>query len=152
MTSIPKTTGPTSSLVILDGKEYILPPRARVYVNIPALHVHPDHWGSESLSWRPSRWIECNSNEEQMRAPVKGAFAPWGDGPRVCPGRKFAQVEFVATIAAIFSEYRVEVVPQDGESFEEAREKAWQVVQDSYVALTLTMSNPEAVSLRLVKR
>jgi cytochrome P450 len=41
---------------------------------------------------------------------TRGSYIPWSDGARVCPGEKFAQVEFVALMAAIFKEHRIHVV------------------------------------------
>ena len=35
---------------------------------------------------------------------------PWYHGPRVCPGKKFSQVEYVAVMATIVSLYRIEPV------------------------------------------
>ncbi|GME62546.1 hypothetical protein OIDMADRAFT_118140 [Neofusicoccum parvum] len=152
VTMAPKSTGLSAVGVLSeDGVTHTFPAQTDVKANIPTLHVQQDHWGLDSLLWKPSRWIDSNA-EETLRAPVKGSFLPWTDGPRVCPGKKFAQVSFVATVATIVSQYKIEVVPCSGEVMEQARERAWKAVQDSYAALTLEIRAPEKVKFRLLKR
>jgi len=41
--------------------------------------------------------------------PPKGAYIPFSEGYRSCIGRRFAQVEILAVIALIFSQYSVEL-------------------------------------------
>ena len=41
--------------------------------------------------------------------PPKGAYIPFSDGHRSCMGRRFAQVEMVAVLASIFTQYSVEL-------------------------------------------
>jgi Cytochrome P450 len=66
--------------------------------NLQALHTDPQSWGPDSLTWRPSRWllpagpdpIAGPYHPREFAEPAKGSFAPWADGPCVCPGRKLA--------------------------------------------------------------
>lgn len=41
--------------------------------------------------------------------PPRGAYIPFSEGYRACLGRRFAQVEVLAVLAVIFSEYSVEL-------------------------------------------
>jgi cytochrome P450 len=41
--------------------------------------------------------------------PPKGAFLPFSDGARACPGKRFAQVQITAVLAVIFQEYSLEL-------------------------------------------
>ena len=41
--------------------------------------------------------------------PRSGAYIPFSEGPRSCLGRRFAQVEILACLAVIFSQYSVEL-------------------------------------------
>ncbi|KAI4170343.1 MAG: hypothetical protein LQ346_008873, partial [Caloplaca aetnensis] len=81
-----------------DGKEILIPPSTAVNINVQALHTDPKTWGFDTLSWRPDRWFTPSSKEQHRPsaqtffAPPQGSFIPWADGPRVCPGQKFAQV------------------------------------------------------------
>jgi cytochrome P450 len=82
-----------------------------------------------------------------MHQPVKGSFVPWSDEPRVCPGKRFAQVEFVAVIARLFHRQRVHPVPESGEDSAAARERTLDVVKDSHMTFLLQMRDPSRVSL-----
>jgi len=61
-------------------------------------------------------------------------------------------VEFVAVMVALFRKHRVGVMPEKGESEEEARTRALKAVWDSGIMLLLQMRNPENVGLRWVER
>ncbi|GME45903.1 Cytochrome P450 [Neofusicoccum parvum] len=155
--NIPKTTGPLAQDLSVAGKTATLPPDSIVFPNVVALQTHPDYWGADSLAWKPERWIattadESGGSQESLVTPVKGSFIPWGDGPRVCPGRKFSQVEFVAVVASLLWRGRVEVVPAAGEGFAEAKARILEVVDDTAEGVTLFMKNPERVRVRVVER
>jgi cytochrome P450 len=92
-------------------------------------------------SFRPERWltsaknnddfVDINYDEEDLRGPsgedtssqlfkpVKGSYIPFSDGFRSCIGRRFAQVEILAVLAVIFSQYSVELAVDDFASDEE---------------------------------
>ncbi|EOD51415.1 putative cytochrome p450 protein [Neofusicoccum parvum UCRNP2] len=163
--NIPKTTGalPQDLRVPSANLTAALPAEAMVFPNVAALQSHPDYWGPDSLDWKPARWIEKGPEGaaekleglgESMRAPVKGSFLPWGDGPRVCPGRKFSQVEFVAVVASVLWRHRIEVVPDAaaGEGFAEAKARILDVMGDVAEGSTLFMKHPERVRVRVVER
>ncbi|KKY22344.1 putative cytochrome p450 [Diplodia seriata] len=158
--SIPKSTGPSPQTLTVPspdpttttGFTATLPAHAYVFPNVVALQSHPDYWGADSLTWNPARWIEVGEEGESFKpAPVKGNFIPWADGPRVCPGKKFSQVEFVAVIAAVVRGHRVEVV-REGEGEDEARKRVLEVVEEMVSGATLFMKHPEKVRVRIVKR
>jgi cytochrome P450 len=91
--------------------------------------------------FRPERWlataknaddfVDINYDEEDLRGPsgedtssqlfkpVKGSYIPFSDGFRSCIGRRFAQVEILAVLAAIFAQYSVELAVDDFASDEE---------------------------------
>jgi cytochrome P450 len=93
---------------------------------------------ADLASWKPQRWIvnsskptssatkqqqtqQSSDNEEDIGGPQtsdtsshlfnpeRGAFIPFSEGYRACLGRRFAQVEVLAVLAAIFREYSVEL-------------------------------------------
>jgi hypothetical protein len=96
-------------------------------------------WGADSLTWRPSRFIKkadssvpqgkADLDTEQFAQPRRGSFIGWSEGTRDCPGRKFSQVEFVATIASIFRDWRVNPVVFDGETIEGARKRVLDLIE-----------------------
>lgn len=91
--------------------------------------------------FRPERWlvetklsdsfVDINYDDEELRGPsgedtsaelfkpVKGSYIPFSDGFRSCIGRRFAQVEILAVLAAIFSQYSVELAVDDFATDEE---------------------------------
>jgi cytochrome P450 len=74
-------------------------------------------------------------------------YNPWTAGPRVCPGKKFAQVEFVAVIARLFKNGRVRPKFEAGEKLEDAVRRVKEVVEDSQLDITLNMIHPERAGL-----
>lgn len=165
--SLSKMNATTTPLPLaIAGTEYQIPPGVFVVTNTMAAHTLPKYWGEDSLVWNPMRWIisqdpssdtatdkKPSESEDTLRdPPIKGAYKPWGEGPRVCPGKKFAQVEFVAVMAALFRGWRVR--PQlitkgngETESEDEAKARVMGVVEDSRVTITLQMRRPERVGL-----
>ncbi|KAH8699412.1 cytochrome P450 monooxygenase-like protein [Phaeosphaeriaceae sp. PMI808] len=91
--------------------------------------------------FRPERWligaettddfIDINYDDEELRGPsgedtsshlfkpAKGSFIPFSDGFRSCIGRRFAQVEILAALAVLCSQYSVELAVDDFASDEE---------------------------------
>lgn len=132
--------------------------------NVIGSATFPEFWGEDHLDWRPARWIQSSSqnqalntkddlNQQSLVLPpkAKGAFIPWSGGARVCPGKKFSQVEFVAAISVLVRTYRTEVVPRPEETEGEARQRCLEVVNDSETQVTLEMRKAKSVSLRLVR-
>lgn len=124
-----------------------------------AVHTHPRYWGADSLSWRPARWMVLNPlggkaglDAESLFTPVQGTYFPWSDGQRNCPGKKFAQVEFVAVIANLFRGHRVLPERLAGESEEQARRRVLEIVDDSAVKMLLQMKDPARVGVRWTRR
>jgi cytochrome P450 len=136
---------------------YEIPGPAKVYVNTPTLHSEPSVWGPNSLEFKPTRWLVSETPKtaeepEQLVTPARGTFLPWSAGPRACPGQKMSQVEFVAVIATLFRDCKVEPVLLDGESREQARQRLLDIMQDSQPRLTLQMNRPQDIKLRWVTR
>ena len=84
---------------------------------------------------------------------MSGTFIPWADGPRNCPGRKFAQVEFVAVMASLFSKYRSKPALLTEQSPEDAKRDLQSMVEGSMIsAITLQMQEPGKVALKWERR
>jgi cytochrome P450 len=151
--SIVKGTAAQSAPLTIGDKTVIVPPNTRVILNLNALHTHPRYWGNNGLEWKPSRWIQAAPGDgpifdrEQIVMPSHGAYIPWGEGNRSCPGKKFSQVEHVAVMVAMFREYRVAPLARDGESQKAARERAVATLEDTGMLLLLQMLHPEKTPL-----
>jgi cytochrome P450 len=76
--------------------------------------------------WRPDSWITREESSETLFPPVEGSYVPWAAGPRVCPGKKFSQVEFVAVISSLLRDHRVRPVLMKGESEKNASERLFE--------------------------
>lgn len=116
-----------------------------------------EYWGPDHREFRPSRWIKDDGPgfpEEEFRQPTddREAFIPWSLGARICPGKKFSQVEYVAIISYVLRHQRVEAIPLVGETSEAMTARVWNNTRDSEPELTMNMRHPESVRLRLVRR
>lgn len=135
-----------------------------IHLDTIALHRHPKYWAPSGKSesdfhpskYMPERWLIANKNldatdygeeegmgpqgrdtETAFYRPYRGSFLAFSDGSRACLGRKFANVEFVAILSTLFREYSVELEVKEGETFEQAKERAWAYVENSAAILTL---------------
>lgn len=168
MLSINKATvGPHGQELLIDGRSVLLPAGTTVAPNVIASHTMPEHWGEDHMVFRPGRWIDQPDDaasevlldlpasvRERITASDSKAitYFPWSSGGRVCPGKKFSQVEVLAVVSSILRDYRIEVVPEGLETEEQARKRCLQVIEDSETQITLQMRRPDSVWLRAVKR
>ncbi|KAG8166139.1 hypothetical protein KVR01_004691 [Diaporthe batatas] len=157
----------------LDGRYIFVPKGSEVHMSNLAVHMLPEYWGADSEEFRPARWIRSASvssestetstkdstkaemldAEEVAPPPVaKESFFPWSLGARNCPGKKFAQVEFVAVMSYVLRLYKVEAVPLEGESKEETRRRVQEWIEESKAEITTNFREPEKYALRLVSR
>jgi hypothetical protein len=137
-----------------------------VGVNAHAAHTNPSTFPNPQV-WDPKRWIKSSSSpssssyytEADIFLPPPPGYVPWSGGPRICPGMKFAQVEFVAVMVTVLRGARLlPGVKADGDAgvgfgFEDAREEVLRLVRDSgLVGPTLSMKKPEDLVVRVVGR
>ncbi|KAL2194664.1 cytochrome P450 [Corynascus similis CBS 632.67] len=151
----------------------------RVYVNSLALHILPS-WRDinresdppfarnsntpttstemDEYIFRPSRWINPLGSAQAHYHPPKGTWIPWAMGPRVCPGMKMAQVEFVAAMLTLLKRHRIERVPLEGEDAEGAEKRLDARLRDSRWVTVLQMNSVfepregQGLPLRIVRR
>lgn len=115
-----------------------IPPKVYVNWDFAGAQTDPHVWGSDSLEWRPQRWIQRDpaTGAEILQAPnpaAEAAYNAWSGGPRVCPGKVFSQVEIVALLAVLLKAYRISpmLVPERGNGDEEkARAELISVLND----------------------
>jgi cytochrome P450 len=153
---VAKSTGQNSVTLQFGDKTLLIPPGTVILPNHVSVHTDTRVWGSESLTWRPSRWIRSdahNRDNEMFIPPIRGSFNGWADGPRDCPGEKLSQVDSVAVIALLFKSWTVNPVAKDGESVNEARERVRRfIVEDTGSILMTQMLHPERCPLVWTKR
>jgi cytochrome P450 len=71
---------------------------------------------------------------------------PWSEGFRGCIGRRFAEVEMAAVVAALFSRHRCEIRRLDGEDAAAATRRATRALDES----TMQMSFAVRTKIELV--
>lgn len=107
------------------------------------------------MAWDPARFITFDEapsgkgiDAEQLCAFPDGVYIPWSHGERICPGKRFSQVELVAVLAILFRKHGVEPVPEMGELKLEARERAKRASLDIQMSLLHEMYQPGRVGLK----
>ncbi|RDW72334.1 uncharacterized protein DSM5745_07506 [Aspergillus mulundensis] len=124
---------------------HLLLPPMDIFISMQIIHADRDLWGPDCADFKPSRWIDGTG---QLVTPPKGTFMPWSGGPRVCPGMKMAQVEFVAALAVLFRSVRCDPVPLGGEDLDAARRRLRGLMRDPVAQVSLQIRDPNAVVLR----
>ncbi|KJK76620.1 hypothetical protein H634G_08208 [Metarhizium anisopliae BRIP 53293] len=152
-TPVPVTKWTRDKAQTLDvgDKTLVLPPNTMICLAYSSLQTDPRWWGSDSLTWRPSRFIKGEGTDldaEVFVQPRRGTFIGWSEGARDCPGRKFSQVEFVATMASLLRDWRVDPVVFEGETMEGARRRVLALIEEeSAMVLLIQMLHPEKAPL-----
>jgi cytochrome P450 len=78
----------------------------------PAL-LHRDHrWWTEPEEFRPQRWLrrehgQSDRFDPKMPGQPRGAFLPFGAGPRMCIGEQFAWSEAAIMLAELGRRWRI---------------------------------------------
>lgn len=134
-----------------------------MYISTVALHSDPKTYGADASDFNPSRWLNSPSLVPSATDPSytiaaqiknfpKGTYLPWSSGPRVCPGQKMAQVEFVTVFMTILGKYRCEAERSEGEGDEQVKRRVEAIMRNSAPKLTLQMSRNEDLKLRWTER
>ncbi|KAL4451808.1 hypothetical protein ABPG75_007470 [Micractinium tetrahymenae] len=89
------------TLVGPDGRSYHIPQGMWVHFSIYGMHRSEEHWGPDALAFRPERFLEEGSSKQ--RHP--DAFIPFGLGPRMCIGWKFALREMQVALIRLYQRY-----------------------------------------------
>ncbi|XP_045770599.1 cytochrome P450 6B4-like [Maniola jurtina] len=74
-------------------------------IHIPVLHIHhnPDNFPEPEL-FRPERFFG------ELKKNIKPyTYMPFGEGPRICLGMRFAKLPIYAAVLKVFKNYRVEL-------------------------------------------
>ena len=87
----------------LDG--YPISTGASLIVSPWILHHDPDLWGDAEV-FRPERWLDASTKNLP-----RGAYFPFGLGPRICIGMPLAEMEMRLLLATILQQVTPLVVP-----------------------------------------
>ena len=81
---------------------YRVPAGATVFISQWAVHRDPRFFGADAEAFRPERWTA-----EFEAALPRYAYLPFGGGPRVCIGNRFAMMEAVLLLATVARRFRL---------------------------------------------
>lgn len=86
--------------------QYRLP--ARTLVRVTPWLLHRDHrwWPREPEAFRPERFMAATEGWTPDPIP-RGAYIPFGLGPRVCLGQHFAQLEMTVIAAQVLQRFKL---------------------------------------------
>ncbi|KAI1081624.1 putative cytochrome P450 [Whalleya microplaca] len=154
--AMPSITSNGMQTLYVGEKTLNIPEGVNLTVNLRAMQVHPQYW-SDAKSWKPSRWImnpaptkspsaEQMANE-QLILPSKSIFFPWGEGPQICPGKKFAEVEGVAVLASLFQAHHIQVKREAGENDKAVSKRIDSCLNDVDLEMLVRLRNADQVTL-----
>jgi cytochrome P450 len=83
-----------------------LPTGTLVRVTPWFLHRDPRWWPREPEAFRPERFLDATDAGDAEAIP-RGAYIPFGLGPRVCLGQHFAQLEMTLIAAMLLQRFRL---------------------------------------------
>ncbi|EAU86315.2 614/534 cytochrome P450 [Coprinopsis cinerea okayama7 len=98
-----------------ESKTIPVPKGTRISFSLPGVHHNPRYW-PDPLEFKPSRFLDPNWPRD--------AFVPFSAGHRSCIGRRFFEVEAVATMVMLLSRYKITVKEEPqfaGETWEEKK-------------------------------
>eukprot|EP00697_Spironema_sp_BW2_P005365 gnl/Spiro4/17480_TR9299_c0_g1_i1.p1 gnl/Spiro4/17480_TR9299_c0_g1~~gnl/Spiro4/17480_TR9299_c0_g1_i1.p1 ORF type:complete len:563 (-),score=98.28 gnl/Spiro4/17480_TR9299_c0_g1_i1:99-1733(-) len=86
---------------------YAIPVGTPVIVSTRAVHLNEEHWEAP-LEFRPERFLPDNPENKRRH---KYAHIPFGVGPHMCIGFRFALEEAKMAVIRVFSKYRFSLSP-----------------------------------------
>jgi cytochrome P450 len=71
---------------------HVIPTNTAVGIDMVNIHRHEGYWGENCDEFDPTRFDNRNPNngwyttDGKIKIPVRGAWIPFGEGPRMCIG------------------------------------------------------------------
>lgn len=85
--------------------DYAVPEGMVLMLSQWVMHRKPEYF-DQADQFQPERWAD-----DLEKSLPRGVYFPFGDGPRICIGKGFAQMEAVLLLAAIAQRFRLDRVP-----------------------------------------
>lgn len=85
--------------------DYIIHRGTVIMISQWVMHRHPKYFDNPD-TFQPERWTE----EFEKQLP-RGVYIPFGDGPRICIGKGFAQMEAALLLATIAQRFQIDLAP-----------------------------------------
>ncbi|KAM3568323.1 hypothetical protein VYU27_009551, partial [Nannochloropsis oceanica] len=87
-----------------------IPKGATVAPSVKNLHHDTAIWGPDAREYRPERWESERLEGGLPKGVPQGAYVPFGAGPRVCLGLRFALLEALTVCAVLLKELDLQPV------------------------------------------
>jgi len=81
----------------------------RTHLSVRQVH-HDEAFWDDPFTWRPSRWRHTTPQKKGY------AFVPFGAGPRLCLGRRFAHLKTILVLVTVCQDYLIK--PEEELAFE----------------------------------
>ncbi|KAK9499933.1 hypothetical protein O3M35_002868 [Rhynocoris fuscipes] len=101
----PGTSRMASKDYVIPGTNVFLPKGTVVSIPFYALHHDPEYF-PEPEKFKPERF---DSESGNIR---KGTYMPFGDGPRICIGKRFAEMEMQVALVKLLLNYKFKFNPK----------------------------------------
>ncbi|GAB0098876.1 Cytochrome P450 [Sergentomyia squamirostris] len=101
-----KNTTEKCELKISEGEYKTLDKGTEIYIPIYSIHRDSEHYDQPD-EFIPERFNPENGGTKAFRD--KGVLVPFGDGPRICLGMKFAQAQMKAAVVSLINNFEISV-------------------------------------------
>ncbi|XP_050439910.1 probable cytochrome P450 6a14 [Adelges cooleyi] len=92
----------TSKSYQVPGEDLVIEKGTKIAIPAYSLHMDPMYY-TDPVTFNPERFTP----EEKAKRP-SGVYMPFGEGPRLCLGKRFAEMEMKLALSEILSKYEVE--------------------------------------------
>jgi cytochrome P450 len=83
-------------------KKYTLPVGTVTHIPTLQIHTNTKFWGDDALEFRPERF-----DEEHFKQMHPYTYFPFSNGPRICPGMKYALMAMKIFLSRFLMEFKV---------------------------------------------
>ncbi|KAH8341314.1 hypothetical protein KR059_002579 [Drosophila kikkawai] len=80
-----------------------------VTIPVKAIHHDPQYYENPD-SFKPERFLEANGGVKEYRE--RGVYLAFGNGPRICPGMRFALTQIKTALVEIVRHFEIKVNPK----------------------------------------
>ncbi|XP_050439207.1 LOW QUALITY PROTEIN: uncharacterized protein LOC126844826 [Adelges cooleyi] len=84
------------------GEDLVIEKGTKIAIPAYSLHMDPMYY-PDPITFNPERFTP----EEKVKRP-SGVYMPFGEGPRICLGKRFAEMEMKLALSKLLIKYRVE--------------------------------------------
>ena len=99
---------------------YDIPAGTRVLIHTWAAHHDPEAWDDPYL-YKPERFLDSNGQFLPVDHPTRRQLMPFNSGPKICPGKTFANARLFCTICTVLQKFKIKPESKVDPSFVDPR-------------------------------